>query len=124
MSEIYHKNREKTFLSISLLYFMMFFCAGILPVNISNLLDYLPKTTKFGIGVVSAGALIIGIISILVFGYYGDKFSEKLSRKRLFIYTNFVWILTYGLTSISLNYFYYLLFIVIGATGTGAFLPL
>ncbi|MFW9940387.1 MAG: MFS transporter, partial [Candidatus Thorarchaeota archaeon] len=124
MSEIYHKNREKTFLSISLLYFMMFFCAGILPVNISNLLDYLPKTTKFGIGVVSAGALVIGIISILVFGYYGDKFSEKLSRKKLFIYTNFVWILTYGLSTISLNYFYYLLFIVIGAIGTGAFLPL
>lgn len=124
MSESYQKNRKKTFHSISLLYFMMFFCGGILPVNINNLLDYLPKTTKFGIGIVSASALIIGIISILIFGYYGDKISEKFSRKRIFIYTNFVWVFTYGLSSLSLNYFYYLLFIMIGAIGTGAFLPL
>ena len=124
MSETYRKNREKTFQMISLLYFMMFFCGGILPVNINNLLDYLPKTTKFGIGVVSAGGLIVGIISILIFGYYGDKISEKLSRKKIFIYTNFVWIFAYGLISLSLNYFYYLFFIVIGAIGTGAFLPL
>ena len=124
MSESYQKNRKKTFHSISLLYFMMFFCGGILPVNINNLLDYLPKTTKFGIGIVSASALIIGIISILIFGYYGDKISEKFSRKRIFIYTNLVWIITYGLVSLSFNYFYYLLFIVIGAIGSGAFLPL
>ena len=124
MSEIYQKNRKKSFKSISLLYFMMFFSGGILPVNISNLLDYLPKTTKFGIGIVSAASLIIGIISILIFGYYGDKISEKFSRKKIFIYTNFVWVLTYGLASLSLNYFYYLLFIMIGAIGTGAFLPL
>jgi MFS family permease len=124
MSEIYLKNREKTFRLISLLYFMMFFCGGILPVNINNLLDYLPKTTKFGIGVVTAGGLTVGIISILIFGYYGDKISNKLSRKRVFIYTNSVWIFTYGLTSLSLNYFCYLIFILIGAIGTGAFLPL
>ncbi len=124
MSEIYQKNRKKSFKSISLLYFMMFFSGGILPVNISNLLDYLPKTTKFGIGIVSASSLIIGIISILIFGYYGDKISEKFSRKTIFIFTNFLWILTYGLASLSLNYFYYLFFIVVGAIGTGAFLPL
>ena len=124
MSESYQENREKTFHSISLLYFMMFFCGGILPVNIDNLLTYLPKTTKFGIGIVSASALIIGIISILIFGYYGDKISEKFSRKRIFIYTNFVWVFTYGLASLSFNYFYYLLFIIVGAIGTGAFLPL
>lgn len=124
MSESYQENRKKTFRSISLLYFMMFFCGGILPVNIDNLLIYLPKTTKFGIGIVSASALIIGIISILIFGYYGDKISEKFSRKRIFIYTNFVWVFTYGLASLSFNYFYYFLFIIVGAIGTGAFLPL
>jgi len=124
MSDIYQKNRKKTFNSISLIYFMMFFCGGILPVNIANLLAYLPKTTKFGIGIVSAGGLIIGIISILIFGYYGDKISEKFSRKKIFIFTNLLWVLTYGLASLSLNYFYYLLFITVGAIGTGAFLPL
>lgn len=103
---------------------MMFFCGGILPVNIGNLLLYLPKTTKFGIGIVSVSSLIIGIISILIFGYYGDKISERFSRKTIFIYTNLIWILTYGLASLSLNYFYYLLFIIVGAIGAGAFLPL
>lgn len=124
MSESYQENRKKTFRSIFLLYFMIFFCAGILPVNIDNLLAYLPNTTKFGIGIVSAVSLIIGIISILVFGYYGDKISERISRKKIFIYTNFVWVFTFGLASLSLNFFYYFFFIIVGAIGTGAFLPL
>lgn len=124
MSESYQENRKKTFRSIFLLYFMIFFCAGILPVNIDNLLVYLPNTTKFGIGIVSAASLIIGIISILVFGYYGDVISERISRKKIFIYTNFVWVFTFGLASLSLNFFYYFFFIIVGAIGTGAFLPL
>jgi MFS family permease len=103
---------------------MMFFCGGILPVNINNLLTSLPKTTKFGIGIISVSGLIIGIISILAFGYYGDKISEKYSRKKSFLFTNFLWILTYGLASLSPNYFYYLLFMITGAIGSGAFLPL
>jgi len=116
--------KKKTFRLIILLYFMLFFCSGILPVNIGNLLIYLPNTTKFGIGVVTAGSLIMGIISILTFGYYGDKISKKYSRKKIFIYTNFVWILSFGLVALSLNYFFYLFFIIISAIGTGAFLPL
>ncbi|MFX0028391.1 MAG: MFS transporter [Candidatus Hermodarchaeota archaeon] len=106
-----------------LLYFMIFFCAGILPVNLENLLNFLPKTTNFGIGVVSAGSLIMGIISILAFGYYSDKISKKWSRKRIFIITNFIWIISYGLASLSINYFFYLFFIIISAIGTGAFVP-
>jgi len=124
MSDSYQENRKKTFRSIFLLYFMIFFCTGILPVNIDNLLAYLPNTTKFGIGIVSAASLIIGIISILVFGYYGDVISERISRKKIFIYTNFVWVFTFGLASLSLNFFYYFFFIIVGAIGTGAFLPL
>lgn len=103
---------------------MIFFCTGILPVNIDNLLAYLHNTTKFGIGIISAASLITGIISILIFGYHGDKISEKFSRKKVFIYTNFVWIFTFGLASLSYNFFYFLFFIVVGAIGTGAFLPL
>ena len=48
------------------MYFMIFFCTGILPVNIENLLNYLPKTTNFGIFVVSATSMTMSIISILV----------------------------------------------------------
>ncbi|MFW9783296.1 MAG: MFS transporter, partial [Candidatus Heimdallarchaeota archaeon] len=107
-----------------LLQFMMYLCTGILPVNIGNLLTYLPKTTKFGIGVATAGTLIMGIISILTFGYYCDKISEKFSRKKIFIYTNFIWILAFGLSSLAPNYFFYLGFVITSAIGTGAFLPI
>jgi MFS family permease len=102
---------------------MIFFCAGILPVNLENLLNYLPKTSNFGIGLVSASSLIMGIISILAFGYYSDKISEKWSRKRIFIITNSIWVISYGLVPLSINYFYYLLFIILSAIGTGAFVP-
>ncbi|MHA2400650.1 MAG: MFS transporter [Promethearchaeota archaeon] len=124
MNEITHTDRRKTYRSITTLYFMMFFCGGILPVNISNLLIYLPNTTRFGIGIVTASALIIGIISILSFGYFSDKISEKSLRKKIFIYTNLIWIVSYGLASFSLNYYFYLLVIITGAVGSGAFLPI
>jgi len=124
MNEVYQIKRKKTFQSMLLLYFMIFFCTGILPVNIENLLLYLPKTTHFGIGTVSAGSLIMGIISILTFGYYGDKISEKWSRKKIFIYTNLIWVFSFGLAAVSPNYYCYLLFIITSAIGTGAFVPL
>lgn len=123
MSEVYQINRKKTFRSMVLLYFMIFFCAGILPVNLENLLTFLPKTTNFGIGVVSASSLIMGIVSIIAFGYYSDKISKKWSRKRIFIITNSIWVISYGLVSLSPNFFYYFLFIIISAIGTGAFVP-
>ena len=124
MDEIYQIKRKKTFLSLFLLYFMIYFCIGILPVNIDNLLLNLPNTTKFGIGILTAINLIVGIFSILIFGYYGDKIAERFSRKKVFAYINLVWIISYGLASLSLNYFYYLFFITISAIGTGAFMPL
>jgi len=124
MSKNYQKEGKKTFRAIVLLYFMIFFCGGILPVNIDNLLTTLPQTTKFGIGIINASSLIIGIISIIIFGYYGDKISEKYSRKRVFICTNLVWIFAYGFALFSSSYFFYLISIIISEVGTGAFLPL
>jgi len=103
---------------------MIFLCSGILPVNINNLLTFLPNTTKFGIGVINACALVMGIISIITFGYYSDKISDRYSKKRVFVCTNFVWIFAYGLASFSPNYFFYLVLIITSAVGTGAFLPL
>ncbi|MFW9867602.1 MAG: MFS transporter [Candidatus Thorarchaeota archaeon] len=124
MEANYNTKRSKTFRAMVFLYFMIFYCTGILPVNIDNLLLYLPKTTKFGIGVATASTLIMGIISILIFGYYGDRISYKYSRKKIFIYTNLVWILSFGLVSLSVNYIFSLIFFVLSAIGTGAFLPL
>lgn len=95
-----------------------------MPVNIDNLLLYLPKTTEFGIGFLIAATLIVGIICILFFGYFTDKIAEKYSRKKIFILTNLVWIIGYGLASLSHDYYYYLIFLIISAIGSGAFLPI
>ena len=103
---------------------MIYFFIGIMPVNIDNLLLYLPNTTKFGVGFLVASTLIVGIISILFFGYYTDKIAEKYSRKKIFILTNLLWIISYGLASISFNFYYYLFFLIISAIGSGAFLPI
>lgn len=106
------------------LYFIIFYNIGILPVNIEQLLDYLPNTTRIGIGIVIAGNLIISTFSIIIFGYFGERLSEKFSRKRLFIFTNTIWILSYGLVAISFNYYFYLLFYLMAAIGHGAFIPI
>ena len=124
MAEDFNLKRDKTFRSIYNLYFMLYFFVGILPVNIDNLLINLPGTTKFGIGIVIASSLVIGIVSILTFGYLGEKISEKFTRKKLFSITNLCWILAYGSLSFSLNYNFYLIFYIFAAIGTGAFLPL
>lgn len=124
MDEIYNTKKKKTFRSLFFLYFMIYFFVGIMPVNIDNLLISLPGTTKFGVGVVIASILTVGIISILFFGYYTDKIAEKYSRKKIFILTNFIWIVGYGLASLSLNYYYYLIFLTVAAIGSGAFLPI
>jgi len=103
---------------------MIYFFIGIMPVNIDNLLLYLPYTTNFGVGFLIASTLIVGIISILFFGYYEDKIAEKYSRTKIFTLTNLLWILSYGLASISPNYYFYLIFLTISAIGSGAFLPI
>ncbi|MFX1570540.1 MAG: MFS transporter [Promethearchaeota archaeon] len=124
MDEIYEIERKKTFRAIFQLYFMIYFFYGILPVNIDNLLIYLPNTTTFGIGFLQAFTLIVAIISILFFGYFEDKIAIKYSRKKIFIITNLIWILSYGLISLSTNYYYYLIFYLISSVGIGAFLPI
>ncbi len=124
MDENFKQKRQKTFRCFFQLYFMIYFFTGIMPVNIDNILLYLPKTTKFGVGFLIASTLIVGIISILFFGYYEDKIAEKYSRKKIFILTNFIWIISYGVASVSPDYYYYLGFLTISAVGTGAFLPI
>ncbi len=77
MDENFEIEREKNFQSMMWLYFMIFFFAGILPVNIGNLLLNLPGTTPFGLGVLVASTMATGMISMIIFGYFEDKISEK-----------------------------------------------
>ncbi|MCJ7650117.1 MAG: MFS transporter [Candidatus Lokiarchaeota archaeon] len=117
-------NKSWTFKSIWILYFMLFFCIGILPVNIDNLVVDLPGTTEFGIGMIIVIQLSVGTFSLLFFGYFGEKISKTISRKRLFTYTNLIWVLSYGLNVVAPNYQYYLFFMILASIGSGAFLPL
>lgn len=116
--------KEKTFQTLFFLYFMIYFFIGILPANIDNLLITLPQTTKMGIGIIITSSLFTGIISVVIFGYVGDRLSYKASRKKLFIFTNLLWVCGYGLFSLSLNYTSLLILTIISAIGTGAFLPI
>jgi MFS family permease len=126
ISEDYNNNskREKTFQTLFFLYFMIYFFIGILPVNIDNLLVTLPQTTKMGIGIIIISSLFTGVISVLIFGYVGDKLSHKTSRKKLFVVTNLLWVIGYGLFSLSFNFQSLLILTIISAIGTGAFLPI
>ena len=124
MEADYLMKKEKTFYSFCRIYFMIFFCGGILPVNIDNILLNLSGATTWGMGIAIASAITAATISVLTFGYYGDKISEKHLRKRLFIFTSSIWIVSYGLLSISINFHYFLIFFVIAAFGSGAFVPI
>ncbi len=124
MDENFEIEREKNFQSLWWLYFMIFFFTGILPVNIGNLLLNLPGTTPFGLGVLVASTMATGMISMITFGYFEDKISEKYSRKKIFLISNLIWVIADGLICFSTNYFSLLIFAIIGAVGAGAFLPI
>ncbi|MFX1337619.1 MAG: MFS transporter [Promethearchaeota archaeon] len=124
MNVNYDLQREKTFKSLWFLIFMIYFCYGILPVNIDNLLINLPGTTKLGIGICAASYLFTTSISLIFFGYYEDKIIDKKIRKNVFVFTNSLWVVGYGLISISINFHFYLFFTIIAAIGIGAFIPL
>ncbi|MFX1445018.1 MAG: MFS transporter, partial [Promethearchaeota archaeon] len=124
MDDNFNNARGNSFKSIWRLYFMLAYCLGILPVNIENLLIYLPGATPSGIGLVTASRLAVGICSVLFFGYFGEKLANKFSRKKIFLCTNLVWIISYGLISLSVNFYFYFILAVISAIGAGAFIPI
>ncbi|MFX0181183.1 MAG: MFS transporter, partial [Candidatus Hodarchaeota archaeon] len=116
--------RNNTFYLIFGLYLMIYFSMGIIPSNIDDLLINLQGSTSFGIGFLITLNLLTSMASILFFGYYTNYIAKKITRRKLFIFTNFIWILSYGLLSISLNFTMFCIFLIISAIGTGAFLPI
>ncbi len=116
--------RNNTFCLIFGLYLMIYFSMGILPANIDDLLLNLQGTSSFGIGLLITINLLTSMASIIFFGYYTNYLAKKITRKSLFIFTNCIWIISYGLLSISLNFSMFFILLVISAIGTGAFLPI
>ncbi len=124
MIDNFEKKKDNTFYLLFGLYFVMYFCIGILPANITNLLRTLPNTTEGGVGAIITINLVVSMVSMILFGYYGDYLVEKLTRKKLFIISNLTWISAYGIMSLSPNYYVLLLLMIIGAFGIGGFLPI
>jgi MFS family permease len=116
--------RKKTFDSLWRIIFMIYFCAGIIPVNIDNLLENLPGTTKLGFGISFASYLFVLSLTVLIFGYYEDKITEKQLRKKFFMITNILWVIAFGLISISPNFQFFLIFYITSAIGIGSYVPI
>ena len=124
MDENYKVKVKKNFRAICLLHLTFYINGGLYSVNIQNFLLDLPGTTPFGIGLAASIGLIVGTISIIFFGYYTDKISERFSRKKIFFFTNLCWIIGFGLRPLAPNYYFFLIGVGIAAFGGGAFLPI
>ncbi|MFX0040853.1 MAG: MFS transporter [Promethearchaeota archaeon] len=116
--------KKNTFRLIFSLYFMMYICVGIIPPNINNIINTIPSISEFQISLAITFNLLINSLSVMIFGYFGGRMSEKTSVKGLFILTNILWICGYGFLSFSPNYAFFLSMLTISAIGTGAFIPL
>ncbi|MHA1269126.1 MAG: MFS transporter [Candidatus Helarchaeota archaeon] len=117
-----NNKKSETFRDIFFMYVVIYLCYGILPVSTDNLafinIDYNQ------IGMIISINFIVQIISILFFGYYSEKLAKKFGRKKLFFITNIITFVSYGLLSLSQNYYHFIIFIVISAASIGAFLPI
>ena len=110
----YDQQKIITFYLIFGFYFMIYFGIGIIPANIENLLLALPGTSEFGISVIITLILVINMVRMLFFGYYSDLLINSLSHKKLFVITNALWIVSYGLSSLTINYHLVLISICMG----------
>ncbi|MHA1803039.1 MAG: MFS transporter, partial [Promethearchaeota archaeon] len=115
---------HESFRSMWLLYFMIFYNLGILPVNIEELLKSLPGITRLGVGIIFAGNLMCSTASVILFGYFSEKIALKFSRKHVFTFINLIWIISFGLVALSPNYYVFLIFYIIAAIGHGSFVPI
>jgi predicted MFS family arabinose efflux permease len=103
---------------------MIYFCVGIIPPNIENIINSLPSLSEFSISIAMLLYLIFNSISVLFFGYFREKVLHILGGKKLFLLTNFLWIIGFGLMSMTDNYAFFLSMLMISAIGTGGFIPL
>ncbi|NVM16952.1 MAG: MFS transporter, partial [Candidatus Lokiarchaeota archaeon] len=118
------KLKTRSFLLIFLLYFMIYFCVGIIPPNIENIIYSLPSISEFSISTAILLYLICNSVSVLFFGYFRERILQTFSSKTLFLLTNLLWIIGFGLISLSVNYTFFLSMLMISAIGTGGFIPL
>ena len=124
MEKYTQKQLNKNFFSIFLLYAAYYFCLGTLAPNISNIVPNLEGATGSLIAMAVAIQLIINILSILFFGYYSDRISQKYSRKTILLISNLTVFAGFFVLALSVNIIMLMICILITASGTGAFLPI
>lgn len=124
MDDNYLKKRAATFRSLVLIYAGLFLCKAILPPNIKELGSSLPGAGFSSIAWLLAIDLMVLIISILFFGYFGEKLSEKYSIKKIFTITQVGWVICFGLIPFSSNFLQYSILYVTSAVFAGAYLPI
>ena len=103
---------------------MIYFCIGIIPPSITSIISSIPTISEFEMGTIIVINLFVNSISAFFFGYYGEKISNRFSIKKLFIFTNILWIIGYDMLAVTSNYISFISMIIISAIGTGAFMPL
>ncbi|MHA1278353.1 MAG: MFS transporter [Candidatus Helarchaeota archaeon] len=123
MDADYITKRAETFRALLLIYSSLFVCRNILPANIQVLVDTF-ATTRSLIAIVIAIESTVLTISILFFGYFGEKFSQKYSLKRIFTITMFGWVICFCAMALSVNFLMYSVFDITSALFRGAYLPL
>jgi len=116
--------KKITFKLIFFFYFCIYFCVGTIPANIDTLMADFTDLAQFGVGMVLVVSLATSTISMLAFGYFSEYLSSRFTRKRLFLGTNLLWIVGYGLLGFAPHYTIFLALIIVAAVGTGAFLPI
>ncbi len=124
MEKSSEKDLNRNFRAIFLLYMAFFNCNQILSVNIGNLLLYLPDSTASGIALLVAFTLLVQIASLLFFGYYISNFTEKYSRKKIFLISNSLICIFFFMLAFSINFVMFFIFYLIANIGNGAFLPI
>jgi len=124
MEKYTQKQLDQNFTTIFLMWAGIYFCMGTLAPNINNIVPNLEGATESLIAMVVAIQLIISILSILFFGYYSDKLSQKFSRKNILLVSNLIIGAGFFVLALSANMMMFSIFYFITASGTGAFLPI
>ncbi|MFX0100624.1 MAG: MFS transporter [Candidatus Hodarchaeota archaeon] len=118
------KRAKLNFLGIWFLYASYYFVFGTLSPNIDSIVASISGATRSGISLLNALQLTINIISLIFFGAFSDKMTEKLSRKKVLIIANLL--ILSGTISVvfSQNFLMFFIPFQLIALGSGSFMAI
>lgn len=123
MDELYEKKRAETFRQFVLIYAALFLCQAILTANIQEIANALSVSRNL-IALVAGLDFLTLTISILVWGYLGERLAEKYSIKKIFALTQFGWVICFVLVVVSTTFLQFSICYILRSCFTGAYLPI